>query len=63
MGRDDLKSFAIPALDISKRSIADTGGFLQHCVKHGLHIAGRVADDLKDLRRSGLLLKGLTQLT
>jgi hypothetical protein len=50
-------------LDISKRSIADTDGFLQHCVKHGLHIAWRVADDLKNLRRSSLLLKGLTQLT
>jgi len=62
MGRNNLESFAIPALDISKLSIADADGFRQHFVKHGLHIAGRAANGLKHFRRRRLLLQRLGEV-
>ena len=55
----EAESRAVPAIDIPERGVADADGILKHCVKRALQIAWRIADDLKDLRRSGLLLQGL----
>ena len=52
-----MQGFAVPAVDIPKRSVADANGVLQHRSKHRLQIAGRAADDLKHLRRGCLLLQ------
>ena len=56
MRRNKVQGLAIPAIDISKFSVADAYRILQHGRKHRLKIAGRAADNLKHLRGSGLLL-------
>ncbi len=62
MRRNEVHGVAIPAMDISKLGIADADGILQHGCKDRLKIAGRTADNLKHLRRRGLLLQRLLQL-
>ena len=61
MRRNEVQGVAIPAVDISKRGVADADGILQHGCKHRFKIAGRAADDLKHLRRRRLLLSSLVQ--
>ena len=63
MRRHEAKGVAVPAVDAAKLGVADPYSFLQHDRKHRIDIAGRAANDLQHLRRGGLLLQGLVQLT
>ena len=40
MRRKKVQGLAVPAVDISKRGVADADGILQHGRKHRLKIAG-----------------------
>src|SRR5271155_3731661 len=62
MRRDEMQSMAIPAIDISKRGVADANGFLQHRCEHWFKIAGGAADDLKNLRCGRLLFQRLSEI-
>src|SRR5271165_1050794 len=56
MCRKKMRSLAVP-VDSSKRGVADMDGLFQRRRKHRPKIAGGATDDLKNLRRSSLLLK------
>jgi hypothetical protein len=59
MCRQQVQSFAIPTVDTPKRCVANAHCVLKHGRKHRLKVAGKVADDLQDFRRSSLLLQRL----
>ena len=41
VSRDEVKRFAVPAVDVSESGVANANGFLQHGCKDRLKIAGR----------------------
>ena len=49
IGCGNVQSVAVPAVDIAELGITDAHSLFQHCCKHRLKVAGRTADDLKDL--------------
>ena len=53
-----VQKLAVPTIDISKFSVTDTDGFLQHGLKYRLKVAGISTDYLKHLRSGGLLFEG-----
>src|SRR5208282_862244 len=61
--RKQVYGLTVPTVDIPKRGVADANSVLQHRRKHRLKIAGRATDNLKNLRRSSLLLQRLGEVS
>ena len=57
--RSRVEEFPIKPEQCTELGLADTGGVLQHGLKHGLQLARRSADNLQHLRGRGLLLQRL----
>src|SRR6516164_11298548 len=55
--RNEAKSAFFMKIERAELGIADADSLLQHGLKHGLQIAGRTTDDLKNLRCGRLLLQ------
>src|SRR5215831_1861307 len=49
-------------MQYAELGLADAGRIFEHRLEHRLQLAGRTADDLKDLGRRGLLLQRLGEL-
>src|SRR5579863_9557337 len=54
---------AVPAIDIPERGVANADRILQHGCKYRLRIAGKAADDLKNLLSCRLSLQRFVQFT
>ncbi len=61
MGRHQAQFFAVPAIDISRRGVADAHGICQHRLKNRFEISWRTADDAQHIRSRRLLLQRLAQ--
>ena len=58
----DVQGLTIPAVDISKRGVADPHCLLKHKCEYRFKLAFGAADDLEYLRRCGLLFERLSQV-
>ena len=54
---NESQGIAIPAVNVSKRGVADPRGALKHSLKNRLEITGRATDNLEYLRGRSLLLR------
>ena len=55
MCSEKLQCLAVPAIDISKRGVANSDRLPKHGLKYRLNITRRATDNLENLRRGRLL--------
>ena len=62
MGRNEVQSLVVPAIDVSKFGVAKAHSFLQHGLENRLKVARSATDDLEHFGGGSLSLQRVREI-